>query len=278
MKVHEAKEELPDLPLTLKLRIHFNDISHKSTTTFLSLIDTARILPNSINHVLRHLYKPCKDPHIPPIRSVTLVLRDMGGVAYTTGLDIDELHKEIHFSLQHIQNVSGEPLRCRDEIIGVITHEMVHTLQWNCYGTAPGGLVEGLADYVRLRAGLAPPHWKGAKHEVGEKWDAGYQKTAYFLDWLETIHGPGIIANMNQSMRDCKYEEEGFWTNLFGKENTVETLWKNYRDSFKDDSSSTSSRDSEPIMVEKSDVEDQQPTKGANQVEKTPVDPVSTKV
>ena len=182
----------------------------------------------------------------------------MGGVAYTTGLEIDDQHKEIHFSLQHIERVSDEPLRCRDEIIGVIAHEMVHVWQWNCGGTAPGGLIEGMADYVRLKAGLAPPHWKSAKDEIGEKWDEGYQKTAFFLDWLETTYGHGTIANMNQTMRDCKYEEEGFWESLFGKDHTVEALWKKYRDSFKDDSSSTSSKDSEPVMIEKSDVKEEE--------------------
>lgn len=34
-------------------------------------------------------YKP------PPTRSVTVFLEDMGGVAYTTGTDLDNDHKEI---------------------------------------------------------------------------------------------------------------------------------------------------------------------------------------
>lgn len=52
------------------------------------------------------------------------------------------------------------------EIKGVLVHEMVHTMQFNGKGTCPGGLIEGIADWVRLRAGLSPPHWK--PDEIGD--------------------------------------------------------------------------------------------------------------
>ena len=45
--------------------------------------------------------------------------------------------------------------------------------------TCPGGLIEGIADWVRLRAGLGAKHWK---QEADGKWDAGYQHTGYFLE------------------------------------------------------------------------------------------------
>ena len=262
-----AAEQLPSLNPEPKLRIHFDDIVHPTTATFLALIDCSRILTNSTKNVLRHLYKQCDSPKIPAVRSVTFVLRAMDGVAYTTGLEIDDLHKEIHLNMNYVKRYEKEPLRCRDEIIGVCTHEMVHVWQHSCERTAPGGLIEGIADYVRLKSGLAPPHWKGAKNEIGEKWDDGYQKTAYFLDWLENTYGDGTIARMNQTMGQCKYEEDSFWTGLFGKEHTVKSLWKSYRDSFKEetltaantedvterDTRSMHRVDSEPVMIELSE-------------------------
>ena len=46
----------------------------------------------------------------------------------------------------------------------------MHCWQYNGLGTCPGGLIEGIADYIRLKDGLAPPHWtRGGKH-----WDDGY--------------------------------------------------------------------------------------------------------
>ena len=60
---------------------------------------------------------------IPSVRSVTLVLRSMGGIAYTTGSELDGDHKEIHFSTDYIGGLSVE--RVKHEILGVVRHEMV---------------------------------------------------------------------------------------------------------------------------------------------------------
>ena len=63
----------------------------------------------------------------------------MPGVAYTHGSNTD---KEIHLSLDHI---SRSAARARGEIMGVLVHEVVHCFQYNAKGTAPGGLIEGIA-------------------------------------------------------------------------------------------------------------------------------------
>lgn len=146
----------------------------------------------------------------------------MDGVAYTKGSDLDQDHKEIHFSLDYIKGIS--PARQEDEIQGVIVHEMVHCWQWNAVGTAPLGLIEGIADFVRLKAGLSPPHWK---KEGGGQWDAGYQHTGYFLEWIEETFGEGSVKKINHALKDKEYEEGEFWEQLFGKK--VELLWKEYK-------------------------------------------------
>lgn len=73
------------------------------------------------------------------VQSITLVLRPMDGVAHTFG---SSTHKEIHFSLDHIQRSAA---RAKSEILGVLTHEMVHCYQFNGCGQCPGGLIEGVA-------------------------------------------------------------------------------------------------------------------------------------
>jgi hypothetical protein len=218
-----------------KLRLHLNELSHDGTALFLSQVDTCRLLPNAIADVTQHLYTSCPGSKLPETRSVTLVLRSMDGVAYTTGLELDDDHKEIHLSLDYVQNFSKKPQECRHEIIGVVTHEMVHCYQYNAEGTAPGGLIEGIADFVRLKAGLAPPHWRGPKEEMGEKWDSGYQKTAYFLDWLQERHGSGTVGKINETLRTEKYDEAKFWQSIFGKGNEVDVLWKDYCASLESD-------------------------------------------
>ena len=228
-----AKELLPDLSNIPKLRLHLDDLTHDSSSSFFTLIDCKHLIPNAVKHIINHLYTPYGLEGIPKIRSVTIVLRDMGGVAYTTGINLDDMHKEIHISLQYLAGMCKEPMRFRDEAIGVVTHEMVHCFQNNCKGTAPGGLIEGIADYVRLKAGLAPPHWKKEKGQMGEKWDEGYQKTAWFLEWLEKHRGAGTISRMNETMGRCEYDEDKFWPELFGEK--IGVLWKLYQASWDDD-------------------------------------------
>ena len=220
-------------------RLHLNDLSHPASSQFLGLVDGARVLPNALSAIRKHLYPspPANTNHLksrfqlPPTRSVTLVLRPMDGVAYTTGIDLDSAHKEIHFNLNYIRDCTDKSDRRRHEIIGVVTHEMVHCYQYDGSQTAPGGLIEGIADFVRLKADLGPPHWfdENGKPKRGTKWDAGYQNTAFFLDWLEENNGLGTVGRINEALREGKYDEQaGFWEELFGKGKSIDVLWSEY--------------------------------------------------
>lgn len=163
-----------------------------------------------------------KRPHYtpPPTRSVTLVLEDMPGVAYTKGTELDDDHKEIHLSMGYVKGIrraaagpttttsssgggrGGDPAGAH-EIEGVLVHELVHCYQHNGRGACPGGLVEGVADWVRLSAGLGPPHWR--RGTVPDRWDQGYERTAYFLDWLEGRFGRGTVRRINEALRVCLF-------------------------------------------------------------------------
>lgn len=169
------------------------------------------------------------------------------GVAHTMGSDI---YKEIHFSLEWIEHCSA---RARDEIRGVLTHEMVHCYQYDGNGICPTGFTEGVAgastslyepgegnaniiplisfmtfhrsDWVRLRSGLAPPHWREGR---GDTWDVGYDSTAYFLDWIEKEYGRGIVQAFNLTLRDREYEV-GLFKEHTGRK--ITKLWDLYRSS-----------------------------------------------
>jgi hypothetical protein len=78
------------------------------------------------------------------------------------------------------------------------------------------------SDYVRLKAGYSPPHWK--KRATG-KWDAGYETTGYFLAWLEDRCGKGTVQLLNESMKESKYESKVF-KKIAGE--PVGELWKQY--------------------------------------------------
>ncbi|GAB0136312.1 hypothetical protein EsDP_00004617 [Epichloe bromicola] len=224
-------DEQQQSPFTLpKLRLEFRDITHPGAKLFFSSLNATKVITRAAANVLRLLYRSPSDPTTtaPPTRSVTFILRDMPGVAYTTGSELDDDHKEVHFALDHISKTPRA--RTRSEVEGVVTHELVHCLQWNAQGTCPGGLIEGIADWVRLHCGLVPPHWK---REVRDKWDDGYQHTAYFLDYLEKRFGEGFVRRLNEELRVGKYHEKTFWSGLTGT--TVCDLFQDYVAHLEDD-------------------------------------------
>jgi hypothetical protein len=210
------------------LRLEIRDLSSSGSRAFLRLVHASSALQDAVDVVLKLLYKDMHVTCIPPTRSVTLIIQDMDGVAYTTGRDIDEDHKEIHFSTKYIEFVPES--RQKEEIMGVLVHEMVHCWQQSGFGTAPGGLIEGIADWVRLKAGYAPPHWK---RHIDCDWDAGYEKTGYFLEWLEEEHGGDVVRRINEAMRGCAYDEHKVWHGCCGS--GVKELWKDYKKSVGED-------------------------------------------
>ncbi|OGM41908.1 PBSP domain protein [Aspergillus bombycis] len=251
------------VPPKPKLRLQINDLRHPGSDAFLLLVpDVASAIDKALTDIIENLYTPpCPqdEPHavttskaptpsftpsIPPTRSVTFFLRDIGGVAYTTGMELDDDHKEIHVSLQYILTAMKLP-DPRAEIVGVLTHELVHCYQHTAprqdnvsVPRPPGGLIEGIADFVRLKAGFVPPHWKrpASAQERAEKWDQGYQHTAFFLEWLEDVRiGKGAVGMLNDRLLRSGYIGEsetlengrpGFWKNLFGS--GVDELWEDY--------------------------------------------------
>nr|BAJ85547.1 predicted protein [Hordeum vulgare subsp. vulgare]BAJ92253.1 predicted protein [Hordeum vulgare subsp. vulgare]CAA74594.1 hypothetical protein [Hordeum vulgare] len=150
-----------------------------------------------------------------PVDAVTLVVEDIGGVAFASG-------NGIHLSAKYVGGYSGD---VKKEVTGVLYHEATHVWQWNGRGTANGGLIEGIADYVRLKAGLAPGHWR--PQGSGDRWDQGYDITARFLDYCDSLM-PGFVAQLNAKMKSG-YSDD-FFAQILGK--NVQQLWKDYKAKF----------------------------------------------
>ncbi|KAI5576983.1 hypothetical protein POPTR_009G094600v4 [Populus trichocarpa] len=146
------------------------------------------------------------------IQTVNLFIDVMDGVAYS-------VNDEIHVSDSYIASYSGD---VRTEITGVLYHEMTHIWQWNGNGQAPGGLIEGIADFVRLKANYAPSHW--VQPGQGDRWDQGYDVTAKFLDYCNDLRN-GFVAELNKKMM-TGYSAQ-YFVDLLGK--TVDQLWTDYK-------------------------------------------------
>ena len=106
---------------------------------------------------------------------------------------------------------------------GAIVHEFAHVLQ-RCprYDEETGWLIEGIADYVRDKLGYSE-QWANPHFERGGALK-GYQTTAHFLIWLETIRRDGVKELSKRLMKDS-YSTESF-NEIFG--GTLKKLVEDY--------------------------------------------------
>ncbi|KAL3730025.1 hypothetical protein ACJRO7_027088 [Eucalyptus globulus] len=114
----------------------------------------------------------------------------------------------IRLNVDYLQHYRGD---IQEEFAGVMYHEMTRVMQWTGNGTAPRGLINGIADYVRLKGGHESKSWP--KKGSGSRWDDGF------------AIAPGFVANLNALM---KYSySEAFFVQLLGK--SVHQLWGDYK-------------------------------------------------
>ncbi len=149
---------------------------------------------------------------------------DMKGVAYTQGTRI------VGAADWYRRNLNGEAK-------GSLVHEMVHVVQQ--YGSArrtnphpnpnPGWMVEGIPDYIRWYD--YEPRSGGTKIDqhalASAKYDGSYRVSANFLNYVVEKYDKNLIVEMNQSMREGRYDEAD-WKKLTGK--TVQELGDEWKD------------------------------------------------
>ncbi|XP_024959816.1 uncharacterized protein LOC112500547 [Cynara cardunculus var. scolymus] len=148
-----------------------------------------------------------------PVDSVHTYIVEFDGAA---GI---EWGNNINVSSLYLKGVEGD---VKTQFTGLMYHEMTHVFQWDGEGTAPSGLIEGIADYTILKVYDNP--YGFANPGDGDSWDQGYTVTARFLEFCDGIV-PAFVAKLNKKMRftyDVKYFE-----NLTGK--SVDQLWKEYK-------------------------------------------------
>lgn len=132
------------------------------------------------------------------------------------------------------------------KIASTLFHELVHVFQHRfakphvlthegglkaLRNFPPKGLVEGIADFVPLMSGRAWPAPQRPRSSTHLRaWNAGYEETAYFLEWLELVRfGKGTVGMINDRIMKVGYVRKGkdeFWKSLFGV--SVKQLWKEY--------------------------------------------------
>lgn len=116
-------------------------------------------------------------------------------------------------------------------------------------------LISLFSDYVRLREGLAPVHWE---RRVDESWSQGYDKTAYFLDFLEKNKGEGTVRSIFTWLRSDEFIDFAYLDDHIGQVVGVNVAeaWDEYRDSLGDYSDSDEETETQSIGDEGNTDED----------------------
>ncbi|KAH7575331.1 hypothetical protein ACOSP7_005149 [Xanthoceras sorbifolium] len=128
-------------------------------------------------------------------------------------------NNKVKVNTKYIYKFNGDVKRA---FTGVMYHELTRVWQWKGNGQAPIGLINGIADFVRLRAYYPAQDW--VKPGEGSRWDEGYSVTAYFLDYCESLKR-GFVANLNKKMKDGY--SDNFFEELLGM--SVDELWNDYK-------------------------------------------------
>ncbi|CAI9114376.1 OLC1v1015091C1 [Oldenlandia corymbosa var. corymbosa] len=96
---------------------------------------------------------------------------------------------ETKLSASFVQNfTSFEGCDLKTEVSAIMFHENTQVWQW--FGNNKNvGVIEGIANYMMIVAGLAPGSWLQQQPGENERWDAGYIVTARFFVYLESLKG-----------------------------------------------------------------------------------------
>ena len=150
-----------------------------------------------------------------PADSITIIFREMEGVAHAT-------RREIH--------IAADWIRRRPDDIGMVVHELIHIIQ--AYGgrgrtgnRVPGWVTEGIADYLRF-------FWYERNGEVTcrvnpdrARYTDSYRTTGAFFDWIVKTKDAGFIKRLNAACREGTYSVELF-QEYTGS--TVDELWDGF--------------------------------------------------
>ncbi|GJY79636.1 hypothetical protein Tco_0485437 [Tanacetum coccineum] len=183
-------------------------------TNIIGMKYTKDIMAKINNYLWSTIFQQNTDADRKIVDSVDLYLKDFKGAEGITWWS-----SRINVSVVYLDGYQGN---FTWEFTSLMYHEMTHVFQWNGEGKAPVGLTEGIADYTILKANYFPSAF--AKPGSGDKWDQGYDFTARFLEYCDSLV-PNFVAKLNKRMR--KTFDVSFFKELTGK--PVEQLWKDYK-------------------------------------------------
>ncbi|XP_039173510.1 L-type lectin-domain containing receptor kinase IX.1-like [Eucalyptus grandis] len=125
----------------------------------------------------------------------------------------------IRLNVDYLQCYRGD---IQEEFVGVVYHEMTHVWQWTGNGMASRGLINGIADYVRLKSGHAFKGWprKGS----GSRWDDDSSNNSTTLHY----HLANLTDNLPEWFHSSSPRHTNGWYDSKKKEQVMGFGWYRY--------------------------------------------------
>ncbi|EFM10833.1 Carbohydrate binding family 25 [Paenibacillus curdlanolyticus YK9] len=200
---------------------HNSDTTYKGALINQAFPDAEQEVTAIVRKINALFYANPGDAQFGP-KVIHIRVEDAEGVAYAGGTRSES---DVFISSQHLINVynGGKPIR--DEIIGILYHELTHVYQDNDNGAAPGYMVEGIADAVRFEVGYHDRY----SEPVGGTWQDGYGKTGNFIRWIDEHKHHGFLRDINASL--SSFDGATWTTSVFSAlaGADVNTLWNEYQ-------------------------------------------------
>ena len=147
-----------------------------------------------------------------PKSIVYAVRRSIGAPAYSTG---GRIVLEAEWFTKH----PGD--------LGCIIHETSHNVQaYPGSRNTPGWLVEGIADYVRYKAGVDDGWSIPSRYREGTSYKNGYGIATAFLVYLERHYDDKLVTKLSRALKTAKYTDALF-EEYTGK--PLDDLWEEYK-------------------------------------------------
>ncbi|KAH6813418.1 hypothetical protein C2S51_022436 [Perilla frutescens var. frutescens] len=147
---------------------------------------------------------------------LNVYISEFPGYAYQSG-------DSVNISASALDNIYRPPENSKWMFTSLLFHEITHVFQWHGNFGAPGGLSEGIADYVMVKSGFYIRR-RFTNPGAGKRWNEGYGVTERFLEYCDSLL-KNFTAQLNKKMR-YKYSD-AYFVELLGK--PVDQLWREYK-------------------------------------------------
>ena len=224
----DAGPDALDLKCTPTVTMQIEDTGATGQVFTNAVPDPEPFVQETGRTVCRILYRNPEE--VRDANHITLIIRyDTQYPGWKSG-DVGDI--TVLISTYFLAQVQADGRDVATEVKGVLLHEMTHMYQNDDKASGEGSyanlgnVIEGIGDFVRIRAGYPP---NGAMPSKTGQWDdQGYWKPAYFLLWIDD-QNPEFLYHLNLSMLagdGVAWSPDSIQT-LTGK--SVTTWWAEYK-------------------------------------------------